>query len=170
MVEVGYIHATSLCFLCLVSHHPSFHQPNPDCHPPPSGPPPGHHIQMFNCSAMSTASWTKMTQQPFRLESKSNNAGASVCLQSFKDSRFTIGAKLIHRLSFFLIFWCFSSFRLRVIKAGLILDETTSHSHSQHIKHVIRCVCVILHLCWRCVYFLFSPTVSLFSHPSCDTW
>lgn len=58
---------------------------DPECHPSPSVSPPGDHIPMFNCSEAFTVSQTKMTQRPFRLESKSNNVVASVCLQPFKD-------------------------------------------------------------------------------------
>lgn len=48
-----------------------------------------------------------MTQQPFRLESESNYVAASVCLQSFKDSRFMMGAYLTQCLGiiFFILLW-----------------------------------------------------------------
>lgn len=63
-----------------------------ECHPSPSVSPPGDHNPKFNCSEVFTVSWAKMTQQPFRLEREANNVAASVCLQSFKDSRFMMGA------------------------------------------------------------------------------
>lgn len=86
---------------------------------------------MLNCSEVFTVSWTKITQQPFRLESKSNNVVASVCLQSFKDSCFMMGAKLIHSIIIIIIIiFILCSLRLLIIKSVWSLDATINHCHS----------------------------------------